>query len=82
MRTVQQAVWSRSGPNVQLDIRANAFTHQMVRSLVGMFVEIGRGRRRAVEMGDALRALDRRAAPSPAPPQGLVLSRAHYHDGV
>lgn len=80
VRTVQRAAWERSGSTVQLDIRANAFTHQMVRSLVGMFVEIGRGRRRAVDMGEALRALDRSAAPSPAPPQGLVLHRAHYHD--
>ena len=79
VRTVQHAGWRRSGDNVQLDIRANAFTHQMVRSLVGMFVEIGRGRRRAVDMGEALRALDRSAAPSPAPPQGLVLLKAHYH---
>ncbi|MEM9468163.1 MAG: tRNA pseudouridine(38-40) synthase TruA [Actinomycetota bacterium] len=80
VRTVQHAQWAHRGPNVQLDIRANAFTHQMVRSLVGMFVEIGRGRRQAVEMGEALRALDRTAAPSPAPPQGLVLLKAHYHD--
>lgn len=79
VRTVHHARWARSGPNVQLDIQANAFTHQMVRSLVGMFVEIGRGRRRAVDMGEALRALDRAAAPSPAPPQGLVLMKAHYH---
>ena len=79
VRTVQHAQWGRTGSNVQLDIRANAFTHQMVRSLVGMFVEIGRGRRRAVEMGEALQALDRSAAPSPAPPQGLVLVKAHYH---
>lgn len=80
VRTVQHAQWGRSGPNVQLDIRATAFTHQMVRSLVGMFVEIGRGRRRAVDMGEALRALDRAVAPSPAPPRGLVLLKAHYHD--
>ena len=78
VRTVHRADWSRAGQAVQLDITAGAFTHQMVRSLVGMFVEIGRGRRRAAELGDALRARDRAAVPSPAPPQGLVLMRAHY----
>lgn len=82
VRTVHHANWGRSGSNVHLDIRANAFTHQMVRSLVGMFVEIGRGRRRAVEMGEALGALERSAAPSPAPPHGLVLVRAHYHEPI
>ena len=78
VRTVHRADWCRAGQAVQLDITAGAFTHQMVRSLVGMFVEIGRGRRRAAELGDALRARDRAAVPSPAPPQGLVLMRAHY----
>jgi len=78
VRTVHHAEWRRAGETVRLDITANAFTHQMVRSLVGMFVEIGRGRRRAADLGDALRALDRAAVPTPAPPQGLVLMRAHY----
>lgn len=78
VRTVHRAEWRRIGETVQLDITANAFTHQMVRSLVGMFVEVGRGRRRAVDLGAALRAGDRAAAPSPAPPHGLVLTEAHY----
>lgn len=80
VRTVHRATWRRVGDTVQLEISANAFTHQMVRSLVGMFVEIGRGRRRAVDMGEALRALSRDVVPSPAPPQGLVFMQAHYHD--
>ena len=78
VRTVHRAEWRRIGETVQLDITADAFTRQMVRSLVGMFVEIGRGRRRAVDMGVALRTGDRAAAPSPAPPHGLVLMEAHY----
>ncbi|MEO0492569.1 MAG: tRNA pseudouridine(38-40) synthase TruA [Actinomycetota bacterium] len=82
VRIVHRAHWSRVGDTVQLEITANAFTHQMVRSLVGMFVEIGRGRRRAVEMGEALRARTRDVVPSPAPPQGLVFTRAHYHHDV
>ncbi len=62
----------------RFEVTAGAFTHQMVRSLVGLFVEIGRGRRRAAEMGEALRAGDRAAAPSPAPGRGLILWNAHY----
>ena len=80
VRRVEQAQWRRQGDAVHFDITASAFTHQMVRSLVGMFVEIGRGRRQAADMGVALRAEDRAVVPSPAPPQGLVLMRAHYHD--
>ena len=83
VRTVRQAQWRRSGDTVSGDtvtfeITASAFTHQMVRSLVGMCVEIGRGRRCVADMGVVLRALSRDAAPSPAPSRGLVLWRAHY----
>ncbi len=67
-----------SGDTVTFEITASAFTHQMVRSLVGMCVEIGRGRRCVADMGVLLRALSRDAAPSPAPSRGLVLWRAHY----
>ncbi|MDE0700103.1 MAG: tRNA pseudouridine(38-40) synthase TruA [Acidimicrobiaceae bacterium] len=83
VRTVREARWRRSAEAVSKDIvffeiTAGAFTHQMVRSLVGLCVEIGRGRRRVEDMGEVLGALSRDAAPSPAPSRGLVLWRAHY----
>ncbi len=78
VREVRRAGWTRTGPVARFEVTAGAFTHQMVRSLVGLFVEIGRGRRRAAEMGEALRARDRAAAPSPAPGRGLILWNAHY----
>lgn len=78
MRRVRRADWSRHGDTVQFDITASSFTHQMVRSLVGLSVEIGRGSRRAVDMGEALARKDRAAVGSPAPPQGLVFVKAHY----
>ncbi len=78
VRTVEQAEWSVRGDLVRFDIRSSSFIHQMVRSLTGMMVDIGRGRRRAVEMGEVIKARDRRAAPSPAPPHGLVFMKAHY----
>jgi tRNA pseudouridine38-40 synthase len=78
VRTVKRAEWSRHGDTLQFEISASAFTHQMVRSLVGLFVEIGRGSRRAVDMGDALAFKDRAVVGSPAPPQGLVFVKAHY----
>jgi tRNA pseudouridine38-40 synthase len=78
VRRVEWAEWSRHGDAVHLDITANSFTHQMVRSLVGMFVEIGRGRRQAADMSVALGAMDRAVVPTPAPSHGLVLMRAIY----
>jgi len=78
VRRVEQVQWFRNGDAVHLDITANAFTHQMVRSLVGMFVAVGRGRRPATDIDVALGARDRAVVPTPAPPQGLVLMQARY----
>jgi tRNA pseudouridine38-40 synthase len=63
---------------LQFDIEANAFCHQMVRSLVGTLVDIGRGRRRASDLGPILLSGERSLAASPAPPHGLVLWAARY----
>jgi tRNA pseudouridine38-40 synthase len=78
LRRVHSAEWVQRGDIVRFDITANAFTHQMVRSLVGMFVAIGLGRREVGDFVAVLRGLDRSVAPSPAPPAGLVLWEAHY----
>lgn len=78
VRRVEQVQWFRKGDAVHLDITANAFTQQMVRSLVGMFVAVGRGRRPATDIDVALGARDRAVVPTPAPPQGLVLMQARY----
>ncbi len=80
-RRVRSADWWRDGELVRFEVTANAFTHQMVRSLVGMFVEIGRGRRGIDDLAAALDATGRDAVPSPAPPRGLVFWRAHYEVG-
>ena len=78
LRRVHSAEWVQVGDVVRFDVTANAFTHQMVRSLVGMFVAIGLGRREVDDFGVVLRGMDRHVAPSPAPPTGLVLWNAHY----
>ena len=78
-RRVTDACWERDGDDVlSFWIEANAFCHQMVRSVVGLLVEVGRGRRTAADVGFVLRAADRAAAPSPAPPQGLCLWEVRY----
>jgi tRNA pseudouridine38-40 synthase len=58
---------------LRFDIEAGAFCHQMVRSITGTLVDMGRGRRRAGEMAGILRARDRAAAGTVAPPHGLCL---------
>lgn len=76
-RRVLLADWtevpSDYGPLLRFEIRATAFCHQMVRSLVGTMVDIGSGRRRAGEMMSILHRRDRAAAGRVAPPHGLSL---------
>ena len=50
----------------------------MVRSIVGFAVAVGLGRRRAGDLEAVLEARDRNRAPSPAPPEGLILWSVSY----
>ena len=79
-RRVMVARWRRvDDETCEFDIRANAFCHQMVRSIVGLLVEVGTGRRPASDVRGALVARDRSAAASHlAPPHGLVLWEVGY----
>jgi tRNA pseudouridine38-40 synthase len=79
VRRVFDAGWHDVGDGLlRFEIRANAFCHQMVRSLVGTLVEVGLGKRRAGDMRAALRACDRAAAGTVAPPEGLCLWEVGY----
>jgi len=79
MRTVLRAEWSRPGSLLVYEVEAKAFCHQMVRSMVEVCVEVGRGRLDAENVPAILEALDRNAAPrGAAPPHGLVLERVVY----
>ena len=63
---------------LRFEIRANAFCHQMVRSIVGLLVDVGRGRRRAGDVLGILRARDRALVGQLAPPHGLCLWEVGY----
>jgi len=79
MRRVHLAQWHDAGNGIlTFDIRANAFCHQMVRSIVGTLVDVGLGRRKAGEMSGVLRAMSRLNTPHIAPPQGLCLMDVGY----
>jgi tRNA pseudouridine38-40 synthase len=63
---------------VEYRVEANAFLPHMVRNIVGGLVEVGRRRITVREFRELLERRDRRVAPPPAPPQGLVLWRVRY----
>jgi tRNA pseudouridine38-40 synthase len=87
-RRVTRVTWSLDeGPEVvdigggrllRFEIEANAFCHQMVRSVVGSLVEVGRGGGNAATMLERLRSATRHRAADPAPAQGLCLVSVRY----
>ena len=78
VRTVRRAVWWLEGETAVFEIEARSFCHQMVRSLVALLVSVGLGRHKPSDVGAIIAVRDRSAAPSPAPPHGLVLWAALY----
>ena len=91
MRRVTRAKWFLeegrdlddigAGRLLRFEIEANSFCHQMVRSLVGSLVEVGRGRANAATLLERLRANSRHRAADPAPAQGLCLVSVDYGGG-
>jgi tRNA pseudouridine38-40 synthase len=66
------------GNFVCLDIMADGFLYNMVRSIVGTLLEVGRGRWTAADVTRVLTAQDRKHAGMTAPAQGLYLVQVEY----
>jgi tRNA pseudouridine38-40 synthase len=79
MRRVLTADWVEEEAGIlRFEIEASSFCHQMVRSLVGLLVDVGKGRRRAGEVLSIMAARDRGAVTTIAPPRGLCLWQVSY----
>ena len=61
-------------------VRANRFLHHMVRNMVGLLLEIGRGVRQPEDVDAVLAARSRTAAGMMAPAHGLFLDEVTYPD--
>lgn len=77
-RRVRRVKVVREADDMRFEVMADAFCHQQVRSMVGMLLDVGRGKRAPGEVADALAARDRSAAGSVAPARGLHLMRVLY----
>lgn len=84
IRTVYQSAWTQTpkpyGLSLRYQVEANAFLKHMVRRMVGMMVDVGRG---AIDIGqfeDNLHAADVLRAKTMAPPQGLILEFVQYNE--
>jgi len=87
-RVVLDARWSLEHPDepeldsssrlLRFDVEALSFCHQMVRSIVGVLVDVGRGKRPASDVHWLLTSGDRSLACEPAPANGLCLVGVRY----
>ncbi len=90
VRQVLDASWRRvrdewtvlpaASPVYRFDIRANAFCHQMVRSLTSALIAVGQGRVPVSLVGQRLLTPLRTDMPAPAPPGGLCLIGVGYDE--
>ena len=80
VRTIFHIAVNRMNDSVWIDVEADGFLYNMVRSITGTLVEVGRGKWSETRVAQALAAEDRREAGATAPPQGLFLVRVRYDD--
>jgi len=71
---------SPDGDVLRFSITAAAFCQQMVRSIVGTLVDVGRGKLKIEDVASILAAKDRAVAGQVAPPHGLCLWAVGYED--
>lgn len=79
VRRVIRGEWKRGRDDlIRFEIEANGFLKQMVRSIIGTLVEIGKGRMKATDFRKILNSKDRKEAGPTAPAQGLFLKEVKY----
>lgn len=79
VRRLDRASWSDTGKSLlAFDVSASSFCHQMVRSVVALSVEIGRGRVDPGSVAGILATKDRQHAKGAAPAHGLTLTAVSY----
>jgi tRNA pseudouridine38-40 synthase len=69
---------TRIGEWLRIEATANAFLHHMVRNLVGLLLEVGKGAAPPERAREQLESRQRRLGAPTAPAHGLYFWRAHY----
>jgi len=78
IRTLLDLSWVREGDVLTGTVRADAFCHHMVRSLVGCLLAVGDARRPVAWPAEVLGTAVRDPAVTVAPPHGLTLEEVGY----
>ncbi len=78
IRSLLDLSWSRVDGVLEATVRADAFCHNMVRSLVGCMIAVGEGRREPAWAGEVLARRARDSAVTVVQPHGLTLEEVGY----
>jgi tRNA pseudouridine38-40 synthase len=78
VRTIMHLRVNRAGESIWIDVEADGFLYNMVRTIAGTLINIGRGYWPESMAADILQAEDRTRAGPTAPAQGLFLVRVTY----
>ena len=79
---ILRADWQADGDLLRFTIRADRFLRNMVRSIVGTLVDVGRGRYTPEEFRAIVESRDLSRSSAGAPAQGLFLSDVRYPAGI
>ena len=78
VKTIKKICIRKNKDLIQIDIEADGFLYNMVRSIVGTLIEIGRGKLVPGSLKKILHAKSRKLAGPTAPARGLVLLKVKY----
>ncbi len=78
VRTIFDITVERREATVVVEVEADGFLYNMVRSIVGTLYHVGRGYWPESKVREVLENMDRREAGPTAPPQGLFLLHVTY----
>ncbi|NUP98537.1 MAG: tRNA pseudouridine(38-40) synthase TruA [Armatimonadetes bacterium] len=77
-RTIRRVGWERSEERLVVELEGDSFLYKQVRCIMGVLLEIGRGRYPSELIDALLRGEPRPVQIAVAPPTGLVLERVEY----
>ncbi len=78
IRTIFDIDVRRDEATVIVEVEADGFLYNMVRSIVGTLYQVGRGYWPEVKVKEVLELMDRKEAGPTAPPQGLFMLHVTY----
>jgi tRNA pseudouridine38-40 synthase len=78
VRTIKKISVRKAAGLIEIDIEANGFLYNMVRSIVGTLIEIGRGKFPPGSLKRILASKNRKLAGPTAPAKGLCLLKVSY----